>query len=119
MSLPLTLLGCAVYSIWCWLNLLEKTDHLKQYKKLYLSGDTGSGFRSYVMALFLTFAKERFDKEVEVHHLCPRHAYNICDPAGGRYVIPSRLCRGVQVSQATTLMIFTVLGSSVRFTTRF
>ena len=64
------------------------------------------------MGLCLTFMKERYDREVEVHHLCPRHAYDICDPAGGRYVIPNRLCRGVQVSQATTLMIFTVLGSS-------
>lgn len=71
--------------MWCWEDLLLKTDHLSKYKKLYLSGDTGSGFRSYMMATYLSFMQDQHGKEVEVHHLCPRHAYNICDPAGGRY----------------------------------
>ena len=77
-------LGCALYGIWVWEDLFKKC-HLKKYQKIYLSGDTGSGFRSYLTATYYSFMKDVHGVEVEVHHLCPRHAFNICDPAGGRY----------------------------------
>lgn len=73
--------GRAKSSIAIWKELLD-TDEFAGIKKMYLTGDTGSGFRSYEMLMFLSTIKGTWDIEVEIHFLCPRHAFSLCDAHG-------------------------------------
>ena len=46
---------------------------------LQLTGDTGNGFRGYLMLDFLSTVKDKFGFLVELIPLCPRHAFNETD----------------------------------------
>ena len=61
-------------------------DGISILKKVYphashlrLTGDTGNGFRGYLMLDFLSTVKNKFDFLIELIPLTPRHAYNPTD----------------------------------------
>jgi hypothetical protein len=66
--------------------ILSDTDELElsSFSQVYISGDTGNGFRGYDHCDFYSSLYSRFGIIFEELFLCPRHAYNICDTHGGQ-----------------------------------
>ena len=62
-----------------WTKILEETDTFDEFDTIYVSGDTGNGFRGYSVASFFSTWRRRFNKRVVQCFLCPRHAYSLCD----------------------------------------
>ena len=63
--------------------IFGETDEFSGYSKVYLSGDTGNGFKGYDLSWFYSTVFEEFSLQIEVIWLCPLHAYNTCDTHGG------------------------------------
>jgi hypothetical protein len=62
-----------------WESVMDATELFDKFDTIYLSGDTGNGFRGYDVAAFLSTWKARWGKRVVQCFLCPRHAYSLCD----------------------------------------
>ena len=86
-----------------WDQLLSHYKVFKPFKKIYLSGDTGSGFRSSSVLAFYSSWYHAFGITVEVHSLCPRHAYNLCDSHGAhtKRAVRSAMLSGISVISPT------------------
>ena len=63
--------------------LSDPTCILSSFQTIYITGDTGNGFRSYESLYFFSCAVSKFKKKIALHFLCPRHAFSLCDAHGG------------------------------------
>jgi hypothetical protein len=86
-----------------WDDLLRNQDVFKPFTTIYLSGDTGSGFRSSAVLAFYSSLYHQYGITVEVHSLCPRHAYNLCDSHGAhtKRAVRSAMLSGISVISPT------------------
>ena len=80
-------------TIQIWHQILKHTHHFDNYNDIFLSGDTGSGFRSVKLCWFYTTWVGKYGKMPHIHHLCPRHAYSLCDSHGQHVVQQEQIAR--------------------------
>jgi hypothetical protein len=80
-------------TIQIWNRLLKNTREIYNVTGIFLSGDTGSGFRSVKLSWFYTTWVSNYQVKPHVHHLCPHHAYNLCDSHGQHVVQQEKIAR--------------------------
>lgn len=66
-----------------WLNHLNN-GVFKRFHTIIKSGDNGGSLKNYDTFYFSSMIWETYQIRVLWFTLCPHHAYNLCDPHGGR-----------------------------------
>jgi hypothetical protein len=64
--------------------LFKSTRIFDKFDELIFSGDTGSGFRQSETIYYYSTLFFKYGKNIRVHFLAPRHAFNMCDAHGGQ-----------------------------------
>jgi hypothetical protein len=65
------------------LDSLFADNEFKGIRKIVLVSDNGSGFHQSETFHFYSLIHSLYGIEVDIHMLCPRHAYSLCDSHGG------------------------------------
>ena len=57
---------------------------LDRFNEIFPTGDTGNGYRSWLMLQYYGHLAGKYKILCNQKCLCPRHGGNMCDPEGGR-----------------------------------